>query len=51
MIEFKNITATYKKDVGVFDISFKVEPGELVFLMGPIQRSYTLVLISLRKRY
>ena len=35
MIEFKQVTATYTKDIGVFDISFKVDKGEMVFLMGP----------------
>ena len=35
MIEFKNVTATYSKDIGVFDISFKINKGEMVFLMGP----------------
>ena len=44
MIEFQNITATYKKDVGVFDISFKVESGELVFLMGPTGAGKSTVL-------
>ena len=35
MIEFKQVTATYTKDIGIFDISFKVDKGEMVFLMGP----------------
>ena len=35
MIEFKHVTATYTKDIGIFDISFKVDRGEMVFLMGP----------------
>ena len=35
MIEFKKVTATYRKNIGIFDISFKVNKGELVFLMGP----------------
>ena len=35
MIEFQKVTATYKENVGIFDISFKVDSGEMVFLMGP----------------
>ena len=44
MIEFKNITATYKKNIGIFNISFKVKPGELVFLMGPTGAGKSTVL-------
>ena len=35
MIEFKKVTATYRKNIGIFDISFKVHKGEFIFLMGP----------------
>ena len=44
MIEFKNVTATYKKNIGIFDISFKVNKGELVFLMGPTGAGKSTVL-------
>ena len=35
MIQFDNVTATYKKNIGVFNISFKVNAGDMVFIMGP----------------
>ncbi len=35
MIKFENVTATYKENVGIFDLSFELEGGELIFLMGP----------------
>jgi len=44
MIEFKNVTATYTKDLGIFDISFKVGKGEMVFLMGPTGAGKSTVL-------
>ena len=44
MIEFQKVTATYKKDVGVFDISFQVDAGEMVFLMGPTGAGKSTVL-------
>jgi len=44
MIEFQKVTATYKKDVGVFDISFQVDSGEMVFLMGPTGAGKSTVL-------
>jgi len=44
MIEFKNVTATYTKDLGIFDISFKVDKGEMVFLMGPTGAGKSTVL-------
>ena len=44
MIEFQKVTATYKKDIGVFDISFQVDAGEMVFLMGPTGAGKSTVL-------
>ena len=44
MIEFKKVTATYKKDVGIFDISFKIDSNEMVFLMGPTGAGKSTVL-------
>ena len=44
MIEFKKVTATYKKDVGIFDISFKIDTNEMVFLMGPTGAGKSTVL-------
>ena len=44
MIEFKKVTATYRKNIGIFDISFKVNKGELVFLMGPTGAGKSTVL-------
>ena len=44
MIEFKNVTATYKKNIGIFNISLKVEPGEMVFIMGPTGAGKSTVL-------
>ncbi len=35
MIKFDNVTATYKENVGIFDLSFELEGGEFVFIMGP----------------
>ncbi len=35
MIEFQNVTHVYSRGPGVFDINFKIEDGELVFMIGP----------------
>ena len=35
MIKFENVTATYTENVGIFNLSFHIPKGELVFLMGP----------------
>lgn len=35
MIEFRDVTLTYQRGPGVFDISFRVDAGELLFLVGP----------------
>ena len=35
MIDLRNVTITYPRGPGVFDIDFKIDLGELVFLVGP----------------
>jgi len=35
MIEFRDVTLIYQRGPGVFDISFRMNAGELVFLVGP----------------
>ena len=50
MIEFKNITATYSKDSGIFNIDFYIEKGELVFLMGPTGSGKSTVLNVINKK-
>ena len=35
MISFSNVSLTYQRGPGVFNIDFKIDHGELVFLVGP----------------
>ncbi|MEE9464235.1 MAG: cell division ATP-binding protein FtsE [Candidatus Neomarinimicrobiota bacterium] len=35
MIELRNVSLTYQRGPGVFEINFKILPGELTFLVGP----------------
>ncbi len=35
MIEMRNVSLTYQRGPGVFNINFKINAGELVFLVGP----------------
>ena len=44
MIKFENITATYTENVGIFNLSFHIPKGELVFLMGPTGAGKSTVL-------
>ena len=44
MIKFENVTAAYTKNVGVFNLSFHIPIGELVFLMGPTGAGKSTVL-------
>ena len=50
MIEFSNITATYKEQSGIFNINFHVKKGELVFLMGPTGSGKSTVLNVVNKK-
>ena len=44
MIKFENVTATYIENVGIFNLSFHIPKGELVFLMGPTGAGKSTVL-------
>ena len=44
MIKFENVTATYAENVGIFNLSFHIPKGELVFLMGPTGAGKSTVL-------
>ena len=35
MIEFKNVTKRYKTNIGLDDVSVKINEGDFVFLVGP----------------
>jgi len=35
MIEYKNVSKRYENNIGVADISLRIEDGEFVFLVGP----------------
>ena len=49
MIKFENVTATYTENVGVFNLSFHIPKGELVFLMGPTGAGKSTVLRTIYK--
>ena len=49
MIQFENVTATYADDVGIFDLSFHIKKGEMVFLMGPTGAGKSTVLKTIYK--
>ena len=49
MIKFENVTATYTNDIGVFNITFHIPKGELVFLMGPTGAGKSTVLRTIYK--
>ena len=44
MIKFENVTATYTHNVGIFNLTFHIPKGELVFLMGPTGAGKSTVL-------
>ena len=49
MIKFENVTATYKKNTGVFNISFEVKSGNMVFIMGPTGAGKSTILRTIYK--
>jgi cell division transport system ATP-binding protein len=49
MIQFENVTATYADDIGIFDLSFHIKKGEMVFLMGPTGAGKSTVLKTIYK--
>jgi len=49
MIQFDNVTATYKKNIGIFNISFKVSAGDMVFIMGPTGAGKSTILKTIYK--
>ena len=44
MVEFKNISFSYSKESGVYDIDLKVQVGEFCFLVGPTGSGKTSLL-------
>ena len=49
MVKFKEVTATYKKNIGIFNIDFEVESGQMIFVMGPTGAGKTTILKALYK--
>ena len=49
MIQFENVTATYTSSAGIFDLSFEIPKGEIVFLMGPTGSGKSTVLRTIYK--
>jgi len=44
MVEFKNISYSYSKESGIFDIDLNVQDGEFCFLVGPTGSGKTSLL-------
>ena len=44
MIKFENVTATYAEKIGIFNLTFHIPKGELIFLMGPTGAGKSTVL-------
>tara|TARA_B100001989_G_scaffold72933_1_gene49823 strand:- start:1466 stop:1642 length:177 start_codon:yes stop_codon:yes gene_type:complete len=44
MVEFKNISYSYSKESGIYDIDLSVKDGEFCFLVGPTGSGKTSLL-------
>lgn len=51
MIEFKGLTKTFGKIVALQDVTFKVDDGEFVFIVGPSGAGKTTLLKLLTREY
>ena len=49
MIKFENVTATYAKNIGIFNLTFHIPKGEMIFLMGPTGAGKSTVLRAIYK--
>ncbi len=49
MIKFENVTATYTEKIGIFNLTFHIPKGELIFLMGPTGAGKSTVLRTIYK--
>ena len=49
MIKFENVTATYTEKIGIFNQTFHIPKGELIFLMGPTGAGKSTVLRTIYK--
>ena len=49
MIKFDNVTAVYPSSSGIFELSFTIKRGEIVFLMGPTGSGKSTVLRAIYK--
>tara|TARA_B100001250_G_C19720922_1_gene753765 strand:- start:322 stop:969 length:648 start_codon:yes stop_codon:yes gene_type:complete len=49
LIVFENVTAKYPEGHGIFNLSFSIDRGEIVFLMGPTGSGKSTVLKCINK--
>ena len=49
MIKFENVTAIYAENIGIFNLTFHIPKGELIFLMGPTGAGKSTVLRTIYK--
>ena len=49
MIKFENVTAIYAENIGIFNLTFHIPKGELIFLMGPTGAGKSTVLRAIYK--
>tara|TARA_Y100001968_G_C19344438_1_gene711301 strand:+ start:417 stop:1097 length:681 start_codon:yes stop_codon:yes gene_type:complete len=47
ILVFDKVSAVYKSGVGIFDISFSLDSGDLIFLMGPTGSGKSTILRSI----